>query len=50
MWRVTIEVGVFQPQYRYLLGVYRWQWLANFAAHLELSRYPYRKALIQPIA
>jgi len=49
VWRVVIGVGYFVDCGSYTLGVYRWRWLADFAARVELMRYPLRTAHIARI-
>ena len=46
-WQVTVEVGVFWVGPEYVLGVYRWKWLAFAAARWELFWFPLRSAVIR---
>jgi hypothetical protein len=50
VWKVTCRVGVYWDGGEYLVGVFRWNWLAFLFAKLHLMKYPYRQCHIVPIS
>lgn len=46
-WRVLCKVGVYWDGPIYLVGYYKWQWLANLAAKWHLFKHPYRVCFIK---
>lgn len=40
-WQVTVDVGVFWVGPTYVLGTYRWRWLADLAARFHHPMCPH---------
>jgi hypothetical protein len=49
IWRVTCRTGYFVEGTEYLVGFYRWHWLAHLAARLHLYRYPARECYLRRV-
>jgi hypothetical protein len=50
MWRVTCRIGFFWDGPVYVVGTYRFRWVAHLMAKAELWVYPLRTCTVEPIS